>query len=82
MALDHGDNSDAHRSTHWLPAVSLKYAFTDAWTLYLASRRGFETRTSNELCYRAHGQRGFNFHLKPSTSDTFEVGCKTRLGNP
>ncbi|ELA3853290.1 TonB-dependent receptor [Salmonella enterica] len=66
---------------HWLPAGSLKYALTDAWNLYLAAGRGFETPTINELSYRADGQSGFNFDLKPSTNDTVEVGSKTRIGN-
>ncbi|ENP6697556.1 TonB-dependent receptor, partial [Salmonella enterica] len=40
-----------------------------------------ETPTINELSYRADGQSGFNFDLKPSTNDTVEVGSKTRIGN-
>ncbi|WP_276643917.1 TonB-dependent receptor PqqU [Siccibacter turicensis] len=74
------DSGDA--SYHkWLPAGSLKYAVTDAWNVYLAAGRGFETPTINELSYRSDGQRGLNFDLKPSTSDTVEIGSKTRIGN-
>ncbi|STP20056.1 TonB-dependent receptor [Escherichia coli] len=58
------DSGDA--SYHkWLPAGSLKYAMTDAWNVYLAAGRDFETPTINELSYRADGQSGMNFGLKP-----------------
>ncbi|ENN3157437.1 TonB-dependent receptor [Salmonella enterica] len=76
-----GDDSGDASYHQWLPAGSLKYALTDAWNLYLAAGRGFETPTINELSYRADGQSGFNFDLKPSTNDTVEVGSKTRIGN-
>ncbi|MBD6335018.1 TonB-dependent receptor [Salmonella enterica subsp. enterica serovar Enteritidis] len=81
IAPGNGDDSGDASYHHWLPAGSLKYALTDAWDLYLAAGRGFETPTINELSYRADGQSGFNFDLKPSTNDTVEVGSKTRIGN-
>jgi DNA-binding beta-propeller fold protein YncE len=56
-------------------------AMTDAWNIYLAAGRGFETPTINELSYRADGQSGMNFGLKPSTNDTIEIGSKTRIGD-
>ena len=76
-----GDDSGDASYHKWLPAGSLKYAVTDAWNLYLAAGRGFETPTINELSYRADGQSGMNFDLKPSTNDTVEIGSKTRIGN-
>ncbi|EEJ1959945.1 TonB-dependent receptor [Salmonella enterica] len=81
IAPGNGDDSGDASYHQWLPAGSLKYALTDAWNLYLAAGRGFETPTINELSYRADGQSGFNFDLKPSTNDTVEVGSKTRIGN-
>lgn len=81
IAPGNGDDSGDASYHHWLPAGSLKYALTDARNLYLAAGRGFETPTINELSYRADGQSGFNFDLKPSTNDTVEVGSKTRIGN-
>ncbi|SPW22067.1 TonB-dependent receptor Fiu [Cronobacter sakazakii] len=60
---------------------SLKYALTDAWNVYASYGRGFETPTINELSYRSNGQSGLNFALKPSTSDTVEIGSKTRINN-
>lgn len=75
-------NDSGEASYHkWLPAGSLKYALTDAWNLYVAGGRGFETPTINELSYRSGGQSGLNFALQPSTNTTWEVGSKTRVGN-
>ncbi|EPV4635289.1 TonB-dependent receptor domain-containing protein, partial [Shigella boydii] len=76
-----GDDSGDASYHKWLPAGSLKYAMTDAWNIYLAAGRGFETPTINELSYRADGQSGMNFGLKPSTNDTIEIGSKTRIGD-
>ncbi|EIZ9495042.1 TonB-dependent receptor PqqU [Cronobacter sakazakii] len=76
-----GDDSGEANYHKWLPAGSLKYALTDAWNVYASYGRGFETPTINELSYRSNGQSGLNFALKPSTSDTVEIGSKTRIGN-
>lgn len=76
-----GDDSGEANYHKWLPAGSLKYALTDAWNVYVSAGRGFETPTINELSYRAGGINGLNLNLKPSTSDTVEIGSKTRIGN-
>lgn len=76
-----GDDSGDASYHQWLPAGSLKYAITDAWNVYLAAGRGFETPTINELSYRSDGQSGMNFGLQPSTNDTLEIGSKTRVGD-
>lgn len=76
-----GDDSGDASYHKWLPAAALKYAVTDAWNIYTSAGRGFETPTINELSYRDNGQSGLNFGLKPSTSDTVEIGSKTRVGN-
>ena len=76
-----GDDSGEASYHKWLPAGSLKYTVTDAWNLYVAGGRGFETPTINELSYRSGGQSGLNFDLQPSTNTTWEVGSKTRVGN-
>lgn len=76
-----GDDSGDASYHQWLPAGSLKYAITDAWNVYLAAGRGFETPTINELSYRSDGQSGMNFGLQPSTNDTVEIGSKTRIGD-
>ncbi|WP_308281031.1 TonB-dependent receptor domain-containing protein, partial [Pseudomonas mosselii] len=59
----------------------MKYAVTDAWNLYAAAGRGFETPTINELSYRSDGKGGLNINLQPSTNNTYEIGSKTRIGN-
>nr|WP_318380847.1 TonB-dependent receptor PqqU [uncultured Enterobacter sp.] len=81
VTLRNGDDSGEASYHKWLPAGSLKYAVTDAWNLYVAGGRGFETPTINELSYRSGGQSGLNFDLQPSTNTTWEVGSKTRVGN-
>lgn len=76
-----GDDSGNARYHKWLPAAALKYAATDAWNLYASAGRGFETPTINELSYRAGGINGLNVALQPATSDSVEIGSKTRIGN-
>lgn len=77
-----GDDSGSKRYHKLLPMGSLNYAVTDAWNLYFSAGRGFETPTINELSYRSvdGSTTGLNLGLKPSTSDTFELGSKTRIG--
>lgn len=77
-----GDDSGSQRYHKWLPMGSLNYAVTDAWNLYASAGRGFETPTINELSYRSVDgtQTGLNLGLQPSTSDTVELGSKTRIG--
>ncbi|MGP3591895.1 TonB-dependent receptor PqqU [Vagococcus sp. WN89Y] len=81
ITAQNGDDSGDASYHKWLPAGALRYAATDAWNLYIAAGRGFETPTINELSYRPGEQNGLNFALKPSTNDTVEIGSKTRLGN-
>lgn len=76
-----GDDSGSARYHRWLPAGSLNYAVTPGWNVYVSAGRGFETATINELSYRSGGLSGLNFDLKPSTSETVELGSKTRIGN-
>lgn len=77
-----GDDSGSTRYHKLLPMGSLNYAVSDAWNLYVSAGRGFETPTINELSYRSVSgdQTGLNLGLKPATSDTLELGSKTRLG--
>ncbi|WP_345831075.1 TonB-dependent receptor PqqU [Erwinia sp. HDF1-3R] len=82
VTTGNGDDSGSKRYHKLLPMGSLNYALTDAWNLYFSAGRGFETPTINELSYRSvdGSQTGLNLGLKPATSDTFELGSKTRLG--
>lgn len=77
-----GDDSGSARYHKLLPMGSVNYAVTDAWNLYASAGRGFETPTINELSYRSIDGKatGLNLGLKPATSDTVELGSKTRIG--
>ncbi len=81
VTAGNGDDSGNASYHKLLPAGAFKYALTDAWNVYMAVGRGFETPTINELSYRSDGQSGLNFDLKPSTNNTFEIGSKTRTGD-
>ncbi len=74
------DDSGSRRYHKLLPVASLNYAVTPAVNVYLSAGRGFETPTINELSYRTDGNAGLNLGLKPSTSDTVELGSKWRAG--
>ncbi|KQN54452.1 TonB-dependent receptor [Erwinia sp. B116] len=82
ITTGNGDDSGSARYHKLLPMGSVNYAATDAWNLYFSAGRGFETPTINELSYRSTDgtQTGMNLGLKPATSDTFELGSKTRIG--
>ncbi|WP_324187972.1 TonB-dependent receptor PqqU [Rouxiella silvae] len=75
-----GDDSGSTRYHKALPMGSLSYALTPASNLYVSAGRGFETPTINQLSYRPDGSTGLNINLKPSTSNTVELGSKTRIG--
>lgn len=77
-----GDDSGSARYHKLLPMGSINYAVSDAWNLYASAGRGFETPTINELSYRSTSgkETGLNLGLKPATSDTYEIGSKTRIG--
>ena len=62
------------------PALGVSFKAMPSLNLYASAGRGFETPTFNELSYRAGGQTGLNFDLKPAVSDSVEVGAKYRAG--
>jgi iron complex outermembrane receptor protein len=63
-----------------LPVFGLMYAQTNDLHWYVTGGRGYETPTLNELAYRPSGQTGMNFALKPATSNSYELGAKSRFG--
>lgn len=63
------------------PALGVSFKASPALSLYASAGRGFETPTFNELSYRASGQTGLNFDLKPAVSDSVEMGAKYRAGS-
>lgn len=70
------DDSGDARYRKLLPMAALRYAPSATSSLYASYGRGFETPTFNELSYRADGQSGPNFALRPALSDNFEAGAK------
>ncbi|EIC84553.1 TonB-dependent receptor PqqU [Serratia sp. M24T3] len=80
ITAGNGDDSGSKRYHKALPMASLSYALTPAWNVYVSAGRGFETPTINQLSYRPDGTSGLNINLKPSTSNTVEIGSKTRIG--
>lgn len=81
VAGANGDDSGNARYHQALPVASLRYQATPDLALYTSAGRGYETPTLNELSYRAGGQSGLNFALKPSVNDSLEVGAKARLAD-
>jgi iron complex outermembrane recepter protein len=63
------------------PVAGLSYQLAPAWHVYASAGKGFETPTLNELAYRASGQTGLNFDLKPALSNNYEAGAKFSASN-
>ncbi|WEV49475.1 TonB-dependent receptor [Acinetobacter sp. ESL0695] len=74
--LSNGDNSGKTNYNHALPSIALSWKITPNVLAYTSYAKGFETPTFTEMAYNADGSAGFNFALKPSTSDNYEIGLK------
>ncbi|MFT3717508.1 TonB-dependent receptor family protein [Pseudorhodoferax sp.] len=72
------DDSGAARYGATLPVLGASFAASEATRLYATAGKGFETPTLNELAYRAGGQPGLNFALRPARSKSLELGLKSR----
>jgi iron complex outermembrane recepter protein len=72
------DDSGSLRFGATLPVVGVMFAASDEVHLYATAGRGFETPTLNELAYRPNGATGLNLGLGAATSNSYEVGVKTR----
>ena len=84
MEVDDHFLSDGNASGHKTyqkntPSVSVMYAFTPDLHGYVSAGKGFETPTQAESAYSSTAN-GFNFALKPSVSQQYEVGVKARIG--
>ena len=60
------------------PVAGLGVEVSQGLRLHVASGRGFETPTFNELAYRADGGAGLALDLRPATSRNLELGAKWR----
>jgi len=56
--------------------VGASYSFTDALTLYANWSQGFIPPSTEELANNPVGYSGFNTHLIPATSDSYEIGVR------
>ena len=70
------DDSGKASYSAMLPVLGVLFAVRPDVHLYATAGRGFETPTLNEVGYRPNGLTGLNFDLKPSRSNSAELGVK------
>jgi len=74
-----GDDSGKTDYDKVLPSLALSWQILPELMAYMGYAKGFETPTFTEMAYPADTSKsGFNFDLKPSTSDTYEAGLKSQ----
>lgn len=68
------------RSTN--PVVGLTRHLSEDANLFFNYGKGFDTPTLTEIAYKSTqtNEGGLNLAIKPATSDHFEIGLKSRLG--
>ncbi|MDC4486388.1 TonB-dependent receptor [Acinetobacter baumannii] len=77
--LSNGDDSGKTDYDKVLPSVALSWQILPELMAYVSYAKGFETPTFTEMAYHTDiSKSGFNFGLKPSTSDTYETGLKSQ----
>lgn len=77
--LSNGDDSGKTDYNKVLPSAALSWQILPELMAYVSYAKGFETPTFTEMAYQTDILKsGFNFDLKPSTSDTYETGLKTQ----
>lgn len=77
--LSNGNDSDKTDYNKVLPSAALSWQIAPELLAYASYAKGFETPTFTEMAYQADPKKsGFNFDLKPSTSDNYEVGLKSQ----
>ncbi|MBH2002553.1 MAG: TonB-dependent receptor [Moraxellaceae bacterium] len=82
--LSNGDDSDKTDYNKVLPSAALSWQILPELLAYTSYAKGFETPTFTEMAYNADSKiTGFNFGLKPSQSNNYEIGLKSQnqLGN-
>ena len=72
-----GNDSGKTDYAKTLPSATLSWQILPELLAYASYAKGFETPTFTEMAYRPDGAAGFNFDLKPSSSDNYEVGLKS-----
>ncbi|MEN8275435.1 TonB-dependent receptor [Acinetobacter seifertii] len=77
--LSNGDDSGKTDYDKVLPSAALSWQILPELMAYVSYAKGFETPTFTEMAYQIDTTKaGFNFDLKPSTSDTYEAGLKSQ----
>ncbi|WP_213067257.1 TonB-dependent receptor family protein [Acinetobacter pittii] len=77
--LSNGDDSGKTDYNKVLPSAALSWQILPELMAYVSYAKGFETPTFTEMAYQTDTLKsGFNFDLKPSTSDTYETGLKSQ----
>lgn len=77
--LSNGNDSDKTDYNKVLPSAALSWQIAPELLAYASYAKGFETPTFTEMAYQADPKKSrFNFDLKPSTSDNYEVGLKSQ----
>lgn len=74
-----GDDSDKTDYNKVLPSAVLSWQIMPELLAYVSYAKGFETPTFTEMAYQTDSTKsGFNFDLKPATSDNYELGLKSQ----
>jgi iron complex outermembrane receptor protein len=75
-----GNGNDSGRTDYQklLPTVALGWEVLPELYAYASYGKGFETPTFTEMAYPTVGTSGINFDLKPSSSDSYELGLKSQ----
>ena len=77
--LSNGNDSDKTDYNKVLPSAALSWQIAPELLAYASYAKGFETPTFTEMAYQADKDKsGFNFNLKPSSSDNYELGVKSQ----
>ena len=76
--LSNGNDSGKTEYSKTLPSAALSWQIVPELLAYVSYAKGFETPTFTEMAYRTDGAAGFNFNLKPSSSDNYEIGLKSK----
>jgi len=79
--LSNGNDSGSVTFQKTTSVIGAIFKVTPAFNLYANAGKGFETPTLIEMAYNPSLAPGLNFGLKPSTSNNYEIGAKTFLGD-
>lgn len=74
-----GNDSGKTEYAKTLPSAALSWQIVPELLAYVSYAKGFETPTFTEMAYQPDPDKtGFNFALKPSSNDNYEMGLKSK----